>query len=35
MKKGAYENSRLKHQLLDKKRNGVKELICKLNKYHI
>lgn len=35
MKKGAYENSRLKHQLLDKKRNGVKEVIWKLNPYQI
>ena len=31
MKKNAYENSRFKHQLLEKKRNGVKELIWKLN----
>ena len=31
MKKDAYENSRFKYQLLEKKRNGVKELIWKLN----
>lgn len=31
MKRSAYENSKLKHQLLEKKRNGVKEVIWKLN----
>ena len=31
MKKSAYENSKLKHQLLEKKRRGVKEVIWKLN----
>lgn len=31
MKKGAYENSKLKYQLLEKKRKGVKEVIWKLN----
>ena len=31
MKKKAYDNSKLKHQLLSKKRNGVKEVIWKLN----
>lgn len=31
MKKGAYENPKFKHQLLEKKRNGVKEVIWKLN----
>jgi len=31
MKKSAYENSKLKYQLLSKKRNGVKEVIWKLN----
>jgi len=31
MKKDAYDNSRLKHRLLDKKRNGVREVIWKLN----
>lgn len=30
MKKDAYENSKLKYQLLDKKRRGVKEVIWKL-----
>ena len=30
MKKSAYENSKLKYQLINKKRNGVKELIWKL-----
>lgn len=35
MKRDAYENSRLKHQLLDKKRNGVREVIWKLNPYQI
>ena len=30
MKKNAYENSRLKYELLEKKRQGVKELIRKL-----
>lgn len=31
MKKSAYDNSKLKYQLLEKKRNGVKEVIWKLN----
>lgn len=31
MRKDAYENSNLKHQLLEKKRNGIRELIWKLN----
>lgn len=31
MKKSAYENSKLKYQLLEKKRNGVKEVIWRLN----
>ena len=31
MKKYAYKNSRFRYQLLEKKRNGVKELIWKLN----
>ena len=31
MKKSAYEESRFKHQLLEKKRNGVKEVVWKLN----
>lgn len=35
MKKSAYENSRMKYQLLENKRNGVKEVIWKLNPYQI
>lgn len=31
MKKSAYDNSKLKYQLLEKKRNGVKEVIWKLS----
>lgn len=31
MKRDAYENSRMKHQLLDKKRDGIREVIWKLN----
>ena len=31
MRKSAYENSKIKHKLLNKKRNGVKEVIWKLN----
>ena len=31
MRKDAYENSKMKQQLLEKKRNGVQELIWKLN----
>ena len=31
MKKGAYDNSRTKHKLLEKRRDGVKEVIWKLN----
>lgn len=31
MKNSAYENSRFKYQLLEKKRNGIKEVIWKLN----
>jgi len=31
MKKRAYESSKLKYQLLNKKRNGVKEVIWKLS----
>lgn len=33
MKKSAYENSKLKYQLLEKKRSGVKEVIWRLNPY--
>ena len=35
MKNSAYEESRFKHQLLEKKRNGVKELVWKLNPVQI
>lgn len=31
MRKSAYDNSKLKYQLLEKKRKGVKEVIWKLN----
>lgn len=33
MKKSAYENSKIKYQLLEKERNGVKQVIWKLNPF--